>query len=82
MFVWRAFSPDYFNGVTLPRRGHHDLILAGLALEEPSLRLPDSGLPDIVIAPDLSNLPRGAHAVDIESGEEVDLTDQQDREGR
>ena len=39
-------------------------------MEEDTVRLPDSGLPDIVIAPDLSNLPEGATAVDPETGEE------------
>ena len=40
------------------------------------MRLPDSGLPDIVIAPDLSNLPEGAVALDLESGEEIENTGQ------
>jgi hypothetical protein len=40
------------------------------------VRLPDSGLPDLVIAPDLSNLPPGMHAYDLESGVEVDSTSQ------
>ena len=40
------------------------------------MRLPDSGLPDIIIAPDLSNLPEGAVALDLESGEEIENTGQ------
>ena len=40
------------------------------------MRLPDSGLPDLVIAPDLSNLPPGMMALDLESGEEIDSTSQ------
>ena len=40
------------------------------------MRLPDSGLPDIVIAPDLSNLPEGMTALDLESGVEIDSTSQ------
>jgi amino acid transporter len=72
MLVWRVMAPDYFTpGEPLGRRGHHDLILAGIPVEDESIRLPDSGLPDIVIAPDLSNLPKGAHAIDITTGEEV-----------
>jgi amino acid transporter len=70
MFVWYRLAPAFFNGETLPRRGAHDLILAGVPTEEETLRLPDAGLPDIVIAPDLSNLPPGASAIDIETGEE------------
>jgi amino acid transporter len=72
MGVYWAVAPAFFRGETLPRRGAHDLILAGIAYEDETVRLPDAGLPDIVIAPDLSNLPEGAHAVDIETGEEVD----------
>ena len=72
MLVWRAVAPDYFTpGEPLGRRGHHDLILVGVAVEEETVRLPDAGLPDIVIAPDLSNLPEGAVAMDIETGEEI-----------
>jgi len=72
MLVWRVMAPDYFTpGEPLGRRGYHDLILAGVAMEDETVRLPDSGLPDIVIAPDLSNLPEGATAIDIETGEEV-----------
>ena len=74
MLVWRAMSPDYFTpGEPLGRRGHHDLVLLTAAATEESgaaARLPDSGLPDIVIAPDLSNLPEGATAIDPETGEE------------
>jgi len=28
-------------------------------------------MPDIVISPDLSNLPRGSTAIDIDTGEEI-----------
>jgi hypothetical protein len=73
MVVYRSVSPSFFNGETLARRGAHDLVLAGMA-EEPlserqGLGLPDSGMPDIVIAPDLSNLPKGATTVDPQTGE-------------
>jgi amino acid transporter len=75
MIIWRVMAPAFFAGTTLPRRGHHDLILAGVAVEEETLRLPDAGLPDIIIAQDLSNLPEGAVAVDIETGEEIHRPD-------
>jgi hypothetical protein len=38
-------------------------------MELDTVRLPDSGLPALVLAPDLSNLPEGATAVDVETGE-------------
>ena len=46
------------------------MLLTAAATQESgvSARLPDSGLPDIVIAPDLSNLPKGMTAVDPETG--------------
>src|SRR5450631_2558589 len=73
MVVYRLVSPSFFRGETLVRRGAHDLILAGMAQEpaseRESLGMPGAGLPDIVIAPDLSNLPEGASAVDTETGE-------------
>jgi amino acid transporter len=75
MFVWQWFAPAFFRGETLVRRGAHELILSGIPFEEDSVRLPDSGLPDIVIAPDLSNLPKGAHAIDLETGKEVNRPD-------
>ena len=72
MYVWNAMAPAFFRGETLPKRTASDLILEIPAEETSTLRLPDSGLPDLVIAPDLSNLPEGAVAVDLESGMEVD----------
>ncbi|MFZ0157923.1 MAG: APC family permease [Kineosporiaceae bacterium] len=73
MVVQRMVSPAFFRGETLPRRGAHDLVLAGhegAATDLHSLRLPDSGLPEILIRPDLSNLPEGATAIDPVTGEE------------
>jgi len=75
MYIWNAVAPAFFRGETLPKRSASDLILEIPADEATSLRLPDSGLPDLVIAPDLSNLPEGAVAVDLESGMEVDSPD-------
>jgi len=73
MVVYRFVAPSFFKGETLARRGAHDLVLAGIATEpeseRQSLGMPGAGMPDIVIAPDLSNLPEGARAVDTETGE-------------
>ena len=64
-----AVSPDYFRGVTLPRRNSVDLLLLG---EQPPgadpITLPDSR-EATVIAPDLSNLPPGQSAIDPETGQ-------------
>ena len=69
MVVWRLREPVFFEpGEPLGRRGHHDLILAGVPAVDETVRLPDSRLPDLVIAPDLSNLPVGATAIDAETG--------------
>jgi len=79
MVVWRVRAPAFFRGETLPRRGAHDLVLAGpQTVGEPVFRLPDSGLPGIVVAQNLSNLPDGATAVDVGTGEEVDVDDAED----
>jgi amino acid transporter len=64
MFVYRAIAPAFFRGETLSRRSARDLVLAETGAEGPTLRLPDSGLPGIVIAPDRSNLPPGGHTTD------------------
>ncbi len=72
MFIWNAMAPAFFRGETLPKRSASDLILEIPAEEGTSLRLPDSGLPDLIIAPDLSNLPEGAVALDLETGAEID----------
>jgi amino acid transporter len=70
MVVWWVRQPAFFRGQTLPMRGAHDLVLAGPAtIPDAVFRLPDSGLPGIVIAPDRSNLPPGATAVTT-TGEE------------
>lgn len=76
MVAWNAVAPAFFRGETLPRRSSSDLVLLVPAMEDETMRLPDSGLPDIVIAPDLSNLPEGAIALDLESGEEIETTGQ------
>jgi amino acid transporter len=71
MVVWEVRRPEYFRGDTLPRRHSGDLILLGDQLSH-GLRLPDS-VEGTVIAPDLSNLPPGATAVDLTTGKEVHL---------
>ncbi len=70
MLVYWRVAPAFFRGQTLPQRGAHEMVLAG-AHEGDTLRLPDSGLPEIVLAPDLSNLPEGATAVDLATGHEL-----------
>ncbi len=78
MFVWNIIAPAYFRGETLAKRNSRDLILE-IPGEEETVRLPDSGLPDIVIAPDLSNLPPGARAVELETGIEVERQEDLER---
>ncbi|HVN12466.1 MAG TPA: APC family permease [Kineosporiaceae bacterium] len=65
MVVYWWASPDYFRGRTLPRRGAHDLVLVEGEGELEHGGLPDSGLPSVVLSPDLSNLPPGGHAADL-----------------
>ena len=69
MGVWFAMKPGYFRGLTLPTRAHGDLVLAGPHIDGHSVRLPDSGLPEIVISEDLSNLPTGQRAINPITGE-------------
>jgi amino acid transporter len=68
MFVWWAMSPSFFKGETLPRRS--DLLLEPAVGSVAHFGLPDSGQMPTVIAPNLSNLPRGERAVDPTTGEE------------
>ena len=64
-----ATTPDYFRGLTLPRRSHGDLLLTGeVPLGVEPITLPDSR-EATVIAQDLSNLPPGQVAVDPVTGE-------------
>ena len=70
MIAWRIASPDYFRGLTLPRRSSADLVLLPAQGVEAMFGLPDSGEVPTVIAPDLSNLPPGETAVNPETGEE------------
>jgi amino acid transporter len=66
-----AVSPEYFRGETLPKRNHKDYLLAdGQPDVRGHVRLPDV-TEYTVIAPDLSNLPPGATAIDPETGEQI-----------
>ena len=69
MAVWRLMSPNFFKGITLPRRSH-DLLLAPATAATPHFGLPDSGDVPTVISPDLSNLPPGETALNPQTGEE------------
>jgi amino acid transporter len=71
MFAYELVRPAYFRGETLPRRDSSELVLLD-GVVAPGLRLPDS-VENTVIAPDLSNLPPGATAVDVRTGEEITL---------
>jgi amino acid transporter len=68
MLISNMVAPAFFRGETLAKRTSADLVLVVPSFEDETLRLPDSGLPDLVIAPDLSNLPEGMLAEDLETG--------------
>jgi hypothetical protein len=74
MVLWNVVAPAFFRGETLSKRIDSDLVLVALDHEDQTLRLPDSGLPEIIIAPDLSNLPPGMTAMDLETGRSIDDT--------
>ena len=76
MIIWNMIAPAFFRGETLSKRTSSELVLMVSSMEEETVRLPDSGLPDIIIAPDLSNLPEGMTALDLQSGEEIENTGQ------
>lgn len=67
---WMA-APAYFQGKTLPRASSGDLLLYGDRLKGPFEPFPDS-YESMVIAPDLSNLPQGAQAVNPMTGKTYD----------
>ncbi|MBM6400056.1 APC family permease [Phycicoccus sonneratiae] len=64
MFIWWGVDEDFFMGRTLSMRTSRDLVLAGPHVDATGARMPGSGLPEIVIAEDLSNLPEGVEALD------------------
>lgn len=67
MIAQRLSSPRFFKGETLPRNAA-ELVLVPAGGVVAHLGLPDSGTMPTVIAPDLSNLPRGGTVLDTESG--------------
>jgi amino acid transporter len=75
MFAWCAIEEEFFLNRTLPMRSSHDLVLAGPHVDQAAVRMPDSGLPELVIAPDLSNLPPEGRAVDLVTGKLDDRED-------
>ena len=75
MFIWWAVEEDFFLNRTLPMRSSHDLVLAGPHVDMTAVRMPGSGLPELIIAPDLSNLPPGGRAVDLVTGKVYDRED-------
>ena len=74
MFLWRWRAPAYFRGETLSKFSP-EYVLANHDGVDSGARLPDSH-EATVIAPDLSNLPPGAHAVDVRSHEQLPRRDQ------
>ena len=69
MVIYNIIAPDYFRRTTIPKRHEGDLILLTTETESDTVRLPDSGLPALVVAADLSNLPEGMTAIDPVTGE-------------
>jgi amino acid transporter len=69
MLVWRGIRPDFFRGETLAKMSD-DYVLAPGEGRIATFGLPDSGRMPEVIAPDLSNLPKGQKVVDARTGEE------------
>ena len=81
MLIWRAISPAYFRGETLPQMSYGELILVPASGSVvPTVGLPDSGHQATVIAPDLSNLPPGFSVDEVEPAGELD--EEQEREIR
>ncbi|WP_265445991.1 APC family permease [Flexivirga meconopsidis] len=65
MVLWWLISPDYFKQRTLPRLAADELVLMRASMDpadDDQVRLPDSGLPDILVREDRRNLPPGATA--------------------
>jgi len=72
MIVWRIIRPDYFKGLTLPRKSD-DIILEPVAVgDDLPFGTAASRLPATVIAPDFSNLPEGQTPVNADTLETVD----------
>jgi amino acid transporter len=69
MFVWRWRAPGYFRGETLTK-ATPEYVLEQEGGVDSGARLPDSH-EAVIIAPDLSNLPPGRHAIDVRTREEL-----------
>jgi amino acid transporter len=69
MFVWRWRAPGYFRGETLTK-ATPEYVLEQEGGVDSGARLPDSH-EAVIIAPDLSNLPPGRHAIDVRTHEEL-----------
>jgi amino acid transporter len=74
MFVWRWRAPAYFLGETLSK-ATPEYVLEQEDGVDSGARLPDSH-EAVVIAPDLSNLPPGRHAIDVRTHEELPHDDE------
>ena len=70
MGIWAIRQPEFFQGKTLTRRSDVLLLAPGDG-RVANFGLPDSGNFPEVIAPDLSNLPPGATAIDAFTGEKI-----------
>ncbi len=80
MVIWRFIDPAYFRGETLPRRSFGELVLVPASgAVVPTVGLPDSGRQATVIAPDLSNLPPGFTAEDVEPARDLEQEQEQER---
>jgi amino acid transporter len=82
MLIWRAIAPAFFRGETLPRKSYAELVLVpATGSVVPTVGLPDSGSGATVIAPDLSNLPPGYTAADVEPADQLDSEQERKRRG-
>jgi amino acid transporter len=69
MLAWQRKAPAFFRGETLSKVTH-EFVLAHEEGIDSGARLPDSH-EALVIAPDLSNLPPGQHAVEVRTEGEI-----------
>ncbi|GAA4685768.1 APC family permease [Frondihabitans cladoniiphilus] len=70
MILWRLVKPDFFVGRTLTKRSDDFVLSPGEGVNA-QFGLPDSGYFPTVVAPDLSNLPTGAIAINAETGRRI-----------
>jgi len=83
MLVWRLIDPTFFKGFTLAKASYGELVLLpATGSVVPHLGLPDSGPEATVIAPDLSNLPPGYSAADVEPAELLEHEQEHDEQRR